>query len=238
MAAWFTCTLLDLGPDVLIHSMLLCMGMDVLQQKLSGTLALTDLVVGAPDLTTPRADINFALADGIISLAVNARDLLSETSGVAISGLTGSMEYDGASAQPAGPIDLVLNDFSWKDIRLPSAKATITLEDELIKVSAEGISLGSEITIGRRYIGRAPDASFDVEADASSVGGNLQVYGGVRLAAAQHPTELSVSFQGAVADVDQLAACMSVACEIIDVLYEYEFKVAGETLNGTSRCSE
>jgi len=68
--------------------------------------------------------------------------------------------------------------------------------------------------------------------------GNLQIYGGVRLAAAQHPTELDVSFQGAVADVDKLAACMSVACEISDVLYEYDLKVAGETLNGTSRCLE
>jgi hypothetical protein len=31
---------------------------------------------------------------------------------------------------------------------------------------------------------------------------------------------------------------MSAACEISDVLYEYELKVAGETLNGTSRCPE
>ena len=214
------------------------LGMDVLQQKLSGTLALTDLVVGAPDLTTPYVDINFAFADGIISLAVNARDLLSETLGVAISGLTGSMDFDGASAPPAGPIDLVLNDFSWKDIRLPSAKATITLEDEHIKVSAEGISLGSEITIGRRYIGRAPDASFTADIDASSLGDSLQISGDARLAAAQQPVELDLSFQGAVANVGQLTACTEVACEIIDVMYEYNLSVAGETLSGTSRCRE
>jgi hypothetical protein len=148
------------------------------------------------------------------------------------------MDYDAVRSVLAGPIDLAFTDFSWKDIQLPAAEARVTLGDDQVKVAAEGAVLGSEINLGRRYIGRAPDASFDVEADASSVEGNLQIYGGLRLAAAQHPTELNVSFQGAVADVDKLAACMSAACEISDVLYEYELKVAGETLNGTSRCPE
>jgi hypothetical protein len=214
------------------------LGEDLLRQELNGALALTDLVVGGPGLSASEADIKFALADGLISLAVDARDLLSETSGVAISGLSGSMEYVSARALPAGPIDLVFNDFSWKDIRLPSAKATITLRDEEFKVSAEGTSLGSEITIGRRYIGRVPDASFDVEADASLLGSNLQIAGGVRLAAAQHPIELDLSFQGAVTDVGQLSACTEVACDISDVIYEYNLRVAGETLSGNSRCRE
>jgi hypothetical protein len=211
---------------------------DLMRQDLSVVLALTDIVVGGSGLSAPEADIKFVVAGGLVSLLAGARDLLSETLGVAVGGLTVGMEYDAASARLAGPIDLGLTDFSRKDIQLPAAEARVTLGDDQVKVSAQGAVLGSEINLGRRYIGRAPDASFDVEADASSVGGNLQVYGGVRLAAAQHPTELDVSFQGAVADVDQLAACMSVACEISDVLYEYELKVAGETLNGTSRCPE
>ena len=214
------------------------LGSDLLRQDLSGTLALTDLVVGGPGLSAPGADIKFVVAGGLISLSAGARDIISETAGVAVGGLTVGMEYDAARALPAGPIDLALSDFSWKDIQLPAAEARVALGDDQVKVSAQGAVLGSEMNLGRRYIGRAPDASFDVKADASSVEGNLQIYGGVRLAAAQHPTELDVSFQGAVADVDKLAACMSVACEISDVLYEYEFKVAGETLNGTSRCPE
>jgi hypothetical protein len=47
-----------------------------------------------------------------------------------------------------------------------------------------------------------------------------------------------VSFQGAVADVDKLAACMDAACEVSDVIYEYNLGVAGETLSGTSQCLE
>ena len=214
------------------------LGSDLLRQDLSGTLALTDLVVGGPGLSAPGADIKFVVAGGLVSLSAGARDLLSETAGVAVGGLTVGMEYDAARALPAGPIDLALTDFSWKDIQLPAAEARVTLGDDQVKVSAQGAVLGSEMNLGRRFIGRAPDASFEVEADASEVGGNLQIYGGVRLAAAQHPIELSVSFQGAVADVDQLAACMSVACEISDVRYQYDLKVAGETLNGTSRCLE
>jgi hypothetical protein len=211
---------------------------DLMQQNLSGVLALIDIVVGGPGLSAPEADIKFVVAGGLVSLSVGARDLLSETSGLAVGGLTVGMEYAAALARLAGPIDLAFTDFSWKDIQLPAAEARVTLGDDQVKVSVEGAVLGSEINLGRRYIGRAPDASFDVEADASSVDGNLQIYGGMRLAAAQHPTELNVSFQGAVADVDQLAACMSAACEISDILYEYELKVVGETLNGTSRCLE
>ena len=211
---------------------------DLMRQDLSGVLALTDTVVGGPGLSAPGADIKFVVAGGLVSLSAGARDLLSETAGVAVGGLTVGMEYDAARARLAGPIDLALSDFSWKDIQLPAAEARVALGDDQVKVSAQGAVLGSEINLGRRYIGRAPDASFDVEAGALSVGGNLQIFGGVRLAAAQHPTELDVSFQGAVADVDQLAACMSVACEISDVRYQYDLKVAGETLNGTSRCLE
>ena len=214
------------------------LGSDLLRQDLSGTLALTDLVVGGPGLSAPGADIKFVVAGGLISLSAGARDIISETAGVAVGGLTVGMEYDAARALPAGPIDLALTDFSWEDIQLPAAEARVTLGNKQVKVSAQGASLGSELTLGRRYIGRAPDASFDVEADASSVGGNLQIYGGVRLAAAQHPIEFEVSFRGAVADVGQLAACMEVACEISDVMYEYSLTVLGESLNGMSRCQE
>ena len=214
------------------------LGSDLLLQDLSGKLALTDIVVSGPNLTTPEADIKFVVAGGLVSLSAGAHDSISETAGVAVGGLTVGMEYDAARALRAGPIDLTLTDFSWKDLQLPAAEARVTLGDDQVKVSAQGAVLGSEINLGRRYIGRAPDASFEVEADASEVGGNLQIYGGVRLAAAQHPTELDVSFQGAVADVDQFAACMSVACEISDVLYEYNLNVAGESLSGTSRCGE
>ena len=92
--------------------------------------------------------------------------------------------------------------------------------------------------MGRRYIGRAPDTSFAAKFDASSLGGNLKISGDVRLAAAQQPLELDVSFKGAVAGVRQPVACTEVACEISDVIYEYSLNVAGETLSGTSRCLE
>ena len=95
---------------------------------------------------------------------------------------------------------------------------------------------GSEITLGRRYIGRAPDASFAAKFDASSLGGNLQISGEARLAATQQPVELDVSFMGTLADVNQPVACAEVACEISDVTYEYNLNVAGETLSGTLRC--
>jgi len=205
---------------------------------LSGTLALTDLVVGGPGLSAPGADIKFVVAGGLVSLSAGARDLISETSGVAVGGLTVGMEYDAARARLAGPVDLALTDVSWKDIQLPAAEARVTLGDEQLNISAQGASLSSEISLGRRYIGRAPDASFDVEVDASSVGSNLQIYGMVRLAAAQHPIGFDVSFRGSVADVSQLAACMEAACEVSDVIYEYDVGVAGETLSGTSRCLE
>jgi hypothetical protein len=182
--------------------------------------------------------VNFALAGGLLSLSLVARDLLSETAGVAVSGLTGSLEFDAARSRLAGPIDFALNDFAWKDIRLPVAAAKVTPGDEQFKVSVEGTSLGSEITLGRRYIGRAPDASFAAKVDASSLGGNLKISGEVRLAAAQQPVELDVSFQGTVADVSQPAACTEVACEVSDVTYEYSLNVAGETLSGTSSCLE
>jgi hypothetical protein len=175
------------------------LGSDLLRQDLSGTLALTDLVVGGPGLSAPKADIKFSVAGGLVSLSLGARDLLSETVGMAVSSLTGNMEYDAGRARPAGLIDLVLNDFSWKDIQLPAAEARIALGDEQFKASVEGTSLGSEITLGRRYIGRAPDASFAAKFDASSLGGNLKISGEARLAAAQQPVELDVSFQGTVA---------------------------------------
>ena len=214
------------------------LGEDLLRQDLNGALALTDLVVGGPGLSAPEADIKFSVAGGLVSLSLDARDLLSETVGVAASSLTGNMEYDAERARPAGPIDLALNDFSWKDIQLPAAEARITLGDEQFKVSAQGASLGSEITLGRRYIGRTPDASFDVEVDVSEVGNNLTLSGRARLAAARQPVELDLSFRGALADVGQLAACMKAACEVSDVIYEYNLRVAGETMSGTSRCLE
>jgi hypothetical protein len=214
------------------------LGADLLRQKLSGTLALTDVVAAGPELSTPEADVKFALADGLISLSLGARDLNSETTDVAVRGLTASMDYDAARSRLAGPIDLALNDFAWKDIRLPVAAAKVTPGDKQFKASVEGTSLGSEITLGRRYIGSAPDASFSAEFDASSFRGNLQISGDVRLAAAQQPLDLDVSFKGAVAGVRQPVKCTEVACEISDVIYEYSLNVAGETLNGTSRCVE
>jgi hypothetical protein len=214
------------------------LGANLSRQQFSGTLALTDVVAAVPDLSTPEADVKFALADGLISLSLGARDLNSETTGVAVRGLTGSMDYDAARSRLAGPIDLALNDFALKDIRLPVAAARVTPGEEQFKVSVEGTSLGSEITLGRRYIGRAPDASFAAEFDASSLGGNLQISGYARLAAAQQPLELDVSFQGTVADVSQTVKCTEVDCEISDVTYEYTLTVAGETLSGTSSCLE
>jgi hypothetical protein len=211
---------------------------DLLRQELGGALALTKVVAAGPDLSMPEADVNFALAGGLLSLSLVARDLLSETAGVAVSGLTGSLEFDAARSRLAGPIDFALNDFAWKDIRLPVAAAKVTPGDEQFKVSVEGTSLGSEITLGRRYIGRAPDTSFAAKFDASSLGGNLKISGDVRLAAAQQPVELDVSFQGKVANVSQPAACTEVACEISDVIYKYILNVAGETLSGTSSCLE
>jgi len=214
------------------------LGADLLRQELTGSLALTDVATAGPVLSIPEADVKFALADGLLSLSLGARDLLSETAGVAVSGLTASMDYDAARSGLAGPIDLALNDFSWKDIRLPVAAAKATPGEEQFKVSVEGTSLGSEITLGRRYIGRAPDASFAAEFDASSIGGNLQIFGDARIAAAQQPVELDVSFQGAVAGVSQPVVCVEVACEVSDITYEYSLNVAGENLSGTSSCLE
>jgi hypothetical protein len=214
------------------------LGADLLRQDLSGTLALKDLVLGGPDLSAPEADMKFVVAGGLVSLSVGARDLLSETTGLAVSGLAGNMEYDAARALPAGPIDLVLNDFSWKDIQLTAAEARVTLGNEQLNISAEGMSLGSELTLGRRYIGRAPDASFTFEVDVSAVGDDLKISGDARLAAAQQLVEFDLSFQGSVADAGQLATCTEVTCEISDLIYEYNLSVAGEMLSGTSRCLE
>lgn len=211
---------------------------DLLRQEFSGTLALTNVVAAGPDLSTPAADVKFALVDGLLTLSLGARDLNSETTGVAVGGLTASMDYDAARPGLAGPIDLALSDSSWKDIRLPAAEARVTLGDKQFKVSVEATSRGSDVTLGRRYIGRAPDTSFAAEFDASSLGGNLQISGDARLSAAQQPVELDVSFQGAVAGVSQPVKCTEVACEISDVVYEYSLNVAGETLNGTSSCLE
>ena len=97
------------------------LGTDLLRQELGGALALTKVVAAGPDLSMPEADVNFALAGGLLSLSLVARDLLSETAGVAVSGLTAGVDYDAARSRLAGPIDLALNDFAWKDIRLPAA---------------------------------------------------------------------------------------------------------------------
>jgi hypothetical protein len=214
------------------------LGANLLRQKFSGTLALTDVAAAGPDVSMPEVDVKFALADGLISLSLGARDLLSETAGVEVRGLTASMDYDAARSRMAGPIDLALNYFTWKDIQLPAAEAKVSPGEEQLKVSVEGNSLGSELTLGRRYIGRAPDASFAVEFDASSLGGNLQISGKARLVSAEHPVELDLSFQGTVADVSQPLACAEVTCGVGDVTYEYSLNVAGETLSGTSNCLE
>lgn len=216
----------DLGADPL------------LQQELTGTLLLTNVSVGGPHLSTPEADLKFALSDGSISLSLDVRDLLSETSSVTVSGLTGSLEYDAVRSRPAGPIEVSLNNFVWKDIRLPTAESKVTLGDEQLEVWTEGNLLGSDLTIGRRYIGSTPDASFNANFDIAAVGNNLQISGEARLAATQQPVELDLSFQGAVADVIHPVACTEVACEISDVTYEYSLNVASESLRGTSRCLE
>ena len=214
------------------------LGTDLLRQELGGTLTLTKVAALGTDLSIPEVDVKFALADGLLSLSFGARDLLSEMAGMAVSGISASMEYDAARLRLAGPIYLALKDFAWKDIRLPAAEAKVTLGDEQLKVSVEGTSLGSEITLGRRYIGRAPDASFAAELDASSLGSNLQISGKASLAAAQQPVELDLAFKGTVSGVSQPVECAEVACEVIDVTYEYNLNVAGETLSGTSRCLE
>ena len=214
------------------------LGTDLLRQEFRGTLALTNVIAAGPDLSIPEADVKLALASGLLTLSLGARDLLSDVAGVAVSGLTAGVDYDAARLRFAGPVDLAVNDFSWKDIRLPAAEAKVTPGEEQFKVSAEGTALGSEITLGRRYIGRAPDASFAAKFDASSLGGNLQISGEARLAAAQQPVELDVSFRGTVADVNQPVACAEVACEMNDVMYKYRLSVAGETLSGTSSCME
>ena len=211
---------------------------DLLQQDFSGTVALTNLLAKELDLATPRADVKFAAVDGLVDLEVGARDIRSETVGVGISGFTGSIEYDTARSRLAAPIGLDLDDIAWGNIQLPTADATVTLGEKQFKVSVKGTSLGSEVTLGRRFIGRAPDASFTAKFDASSLGGNLQIYGEARLAAAQQPVELDVSFRGTVADVNQPVACVEVACEISDIIYEYSLNVAGETLRGSSKCME
>ena len=210
----------------------------LLQQELTGTLALTNVSVGGPNLSTPQSDIKFALADGLISLSLDSRDLLSETSGLAVSRLTGSLEYDAVRSRPAAPIEVSLNNFVWKDIRLPTADSKVTLGDEQLKVWTEGNLLGSDLTIGRRYIGSTPDASFNANFDIAAVSDNLQISGDARLAADQQPVELDMSFKGKVADVSQPVACAEVACEVSDVTYEYSLNVAGESLSGTSRCGE
>jgi hypothetical protein len=148
------------------------------------------------------------------------------------------MDFDAARLQPAGPIEVVFNDFAWKEIRLPYAKAKVIPGDEQLKVLAEGEALGSDITLGRRYVGRAPDSSFTAEFNASVVGGNLKIFGDATLAAAQQPVELDLSFQGMAADVDQYAVCAENACEISNVIYKYNLNVAGETFSGVSRCQE
>ena len=214
------------------------LGAALLKQDLGGTLALTSLGVAWSELSIPKAVIKFASAVGLVSLTLDAQDLLSHTSGVTIGSLTGSMEYDAVLLRPAGPIELALNDFAWKYIRLQSANTTVTQGDDQFKISGGGESLGSEITIGRRYIGRIPEASFNARFDVSSVGDNLRLSGEARLAAAQQPVELDLSFQGAVAGVSQPMVCTEVDCEISDVTYLYSLNVAGETLSGTSSCME
>lgn len=214
------------------------LGVDLLWQDLSGMLALTNLDAGGTDLSMTEADIKFDLADGLVSLSFSARDLFAERASLEVSGLTGILEFDAARSQPAGPIQLVLNDFVWKDIRFPSSAAKVTLGDKQVKVTAEGMSQGSEITLGRRYIGRAPDASFGVEFDASAMEGNLQINGDVKIAAIQQPVDFELRFKGVVADVAYFAACAEVVCEVSDVIYVYNLSVAGETLSGTSRCRE
>ena len=214
------------------------LGADLFRQELSGTLSLTNVVAGWPDFSMPEADVKFTLANGLLSLSLGIRDLLSETAGVAVSGLSASMDYDAARSRLAGPIDLAVNDAAWKDIRLPAAEAKVTPGDERLEVSVEGTSLGSEITLVRRYIGRAPDAAFAAKFDASSLGGSLQISGEAKLAAAQQPVEVDVSFKGTVAYAVKFKTCAELACEIDDVTYTYSLNVAGETLSGTSRCLE
>jgi len=103
---------------------------------------------------------------------------------------------------------------------------------------AEGTSLGSEITVGRRYIGRAPDASFVAALELLGAGGEARIIGDLNVAAASEPVVLGVSVSGAVANARRLPECANLACGVSDVAYDYRLSVGGETLSGTSRCRE
>jgi hypothetical protein len=214
------------------------LGAKLLSQDLTGRVDLNNLTALQQNVYAREAHIGFDVAKGLISLAMGASNVLSDASNLAIKGLTGSIVYDVAGLWPAGPLDVAFDDFVWKEIRLPVALATISLGDAEVNVIAKGTSLGTEIKLGNRYLGSAPDASFDTDIDLSVTGGDLQISGGAGFAAAVDPVKLDLRFNGTVANVDRPLVCIITACEVSDVAYEYNLHIEDEKLNGTSRCQD
>lgn len=214
------------------------LGKNLVQQDISGRLALNNFEALDPGFMIPHLDIDLNLGDGLVSLVGSAGELKYDTSDVEISDLTGSIDYDISGSLLAGPINLTIDDFSWNEIRLKNVKSVTSLSDEQANISVEGASLENEITLGGRYVGRAPDGSFRAAIDVFADKGDLKLSGAAMLNAVSEPVELDVSFEGYVTDVAQPIACSRVACDLNNVTYEYVLNVAGETLSGVSRCEE
>lgn len=208
------------------------------QQDVSGRAEFKNFETVEPGLTSPQVDIDFNLSDGLMTLVGSAPELNHVESDAIISDLTGSIEYDLSRSLLAGPINLAIDDFSWDQHRLKNIKAVTYVSEEQVSVLLEGASLGNEITLGERYVGRAPDGSFQAEIDALGYTGDLKLSGGAMLTAVGEPVELDLSFEGVVTDVAKPLACIRDACNVTNVIYEYVLSVAGETLSGVSRCLE
>ena len=211
---------------------------NLMEQDVSGRFALYNFEAVDPGLIIPQLDIDLNLGDGLVSLVGNASELKYDTSDIKISDLTGSINYDISRSLLAGPINLAIDDFSWNEIRLKNIKSVTSVSDEQANISVEGASLENEITLGGRYVGRAPDGSFRAAIDIFADKGDLKLSGTAMLNAVSEPVELDVSFEGYVTDVARPMACSSVACDLNNVTYEYVLNVAGETLSGVSRCEE
>lgn len=208
------------------------------QQDVSGRAELKNFETMEPGLTSPQLDIDFNLSDGLMILVGSARELNHDKSDAIISDLTGSIEFDISRLLLAGPINLAIDDFSWDQFRLKNIKAVTSVSEEQVSVLLEGASLGNELTLGERYVGRAPDGSFRAEIDVLGYKGDLKLSGGAMLTAVGEPVVLDLSFEGVVTDVAKPFACFRDACYLNNVIYEYVLSVAGETLSGVSRCLE
>lgn len=211
---------------------------NLMEQDVSGRAALKNFEAGELGLTTPQLDIDFNLGNGLVSLVGSARELNHDTSDILISDLTGSIDYNITRSLLSGPISLAINDFSWNEIRLKNVKAITSVGNEQVNVLVEGASLGNEITLGGRYLGRTPDGSFRADIDVLADKGDLKLSGEAILTAVSEPVELDMSVEGYITEVAQPMACSKVACKLNNVTYEYVLSVAGETLSGVSRCEE